>query len=139
MGHTGHEWLTRMVNAMTTPSMQSIDHELLLAAKPKGSGAGGPSLPPQEMTSVSPTPEKPERSSNPAKTRLTVALPGALLDRLRNAVFWTADLTLAGLIEGAVADSVDRLERQHGEPFPPRIESLKGGRPRRAGSDSHRG
>lgn len=132
MGQTGHGWLTRMVNAMTTQPMQSAEHELLLMAKRKGSEANGPSLPPEDFTDISPTPTKPERSSNPAKTRLTVALPVALLDRLRNAVYWTSDLTLAGLIEQAVADSVDRLEQQHGEPFPPRIESLKGGRPRRA-------
>jgi len=108
-----------MVNAMTTQPVQSADHELLLLAKRRGSEA--------------------ERTSSPAKTRFTVTLPATLIDRLRNAVYWTADLTLTRLIEEALAYSVDRLEQQHGEPFPPRIEPLKGGRPRRARSALHRG
>lgn len=138
MGHTGHGWLTRMVNVMTTQPMQITDNELLLMAKREGSGANWPSLPPEDLTNASRTPANPKRASNPAKTRLTVTLPVPLLDRLRNTVYWTADLTLAGLIEQAVADSLDRLEQQHGEPFPPRIESLKGGRPRRVRSDLDR-
>ena len=139
MGQTGQGWLTRMVNAMTTPPMQPTDHELLLTARRKGSESNGPSLPPEDLTSGSRRPANPKRASNPAKTRLTVTLPVAVLDRLRNTVYWTADLTLAGLTEQALAESLDRLEQQHGEPFPPRIESLKGGRPRRVGSESHHG
>lgn len=110
---------------MATQPIPSADHELLLLTKRKRSEANGPS--------------NPKGISYPAKTRLTVTLPGALLDRLRNAVYWTTDLTLAGLIEEAVADSVDRLEQQHGEPFPPRTEPLKGGRPRRVRSESSQG
>ena len=139
MGQTGHGWLTRMVNAMTTQPMQPTDHELLLMAKREESEANGPSVPPGDLTNASRTPANPKRASNPAKTRLTVTLPVPLLDRLRNTVYWTADLTLARLIEQAVAASVDRLEQQHGEPFPPRIESLKGGRPRRVRLEPHRG
>ncbi|MER3423128.1 MAG: hypothetical protein C4293_07760 [Nitrospiraceae bacterium] len=46
-----------------------------------------------------------EKRTGPKMTRkrLTVYLPVALLDRLRDAVYWTQDLTLAGLIEKAVA------------------------------------
>lgn len=124
MGQTGHGWLTRMVNAMTTQPMPSADHELLLLAKRKRSEANGP----RNLKGI----------SYPAKARFTVTLPGALLDRLRNAVYWTTDLTLVGLIEQAVEDSLDRLEQQHGGPFPPRIDSLKGGRPRRVRSDLDR-
>ena len=65
------------------------------------------------------------------KQRLTITLPAELLDRLRNAVYWTPSLTLAGFIESAVAARLDDLEKQHGEPFPTRVEELKGGRPRR--------
>ena len=139
MGQTGHGWLTRMVNAMTTQPMESTDQVLLLMARQKGREANGPSLQPKDLTNASRMPVKPKTASTPTKARLTVALPVAVLDRLRNAVYWTADLTLAGLIEQAVADSVDRLEQRHGEPFPPRIESLKGGRPRRVRSDLSQG
>lgn len=65
------------------------------------------------------------------KQRLTITLPAELLDRLRNAVYWTPYMTLAGFIESAVGHGLDDLEKQHGEPFPTRIEELKGGRPRR--------
>ena len=74
--------------------------------------------------------------SRSGKQRLTITLPAELLDRLRNAVYWTPYLTLAGFIESAVSAKLDEFEKQHGEPFPTRIEELKGGRPRRIGSVS---
>jgi hypothetical protein len=64
------------------------------------------------------------------KQRLTVTMPANLLDRLRNAVYWTPALTLAGVIQTAVESKLQELENQNGEPFPPRVEELKGGRPR---------
>jgi hypothetical protein len=64
------------------------------------------------------------------KQRLTVTMPTGLLDRLRNAVYWTPALTLAGVIQAAVEAKLQELETQNGEPFPPRVEELKGGRPR---------
>lgn len=65
------------------------------------------------------------------RKRLTVYLPVALLDRLRNAVYWTQGLTLAGLIERAVMETLDNMESQRGMPFSQRLEELKGGRPKR--------
>jgi len=64
------------------------------------------------------------------KQRLTITLPADMLDRLRNTVYWTPYLTLAGLIETAVAAKLDEIEKQNGEPFPTRSQELKGGRPR---------
>ncbi len=72
-------------------------------------------------------PSKPMRK---AKERLTVTLRVDLLERLRNAVFWTPNLTLARLIQEAVTQYVDALEEKNGEPFSRRIHELKGGRPR---------
>jgi hypothetical protein len=65
------------------------------------------------------------------RKRLTVYLPVALLERLRNAVYWTRETTLAGMLESALAESLDRRERQHGGAFPHRLRELKGGRPKR--------
>jgi hypothetical protein len=65
----------------------------------------------EELTNSSRTPSKPKRTSHPSKTRFTVTLPVPLLDRLSNAVYWTADLTMARLIEEAVADSVEEDRR----------------------------
>ena len=67
----------------------------------------------------------------PVKQRLTITLPEDMLNRLRNTVYWTPYLTLAGLIETAVAAKLGEIEKQNGEPFPTRSQELKGGRPRR--------
>jgi hypothetical protein len=63
------------------------------------------------------------------KERLTVHLPVELIERIKNAVYWTPGLTLAGLAEEAFTAAVERLERERGGPFPPRRAELKGGRP----------
>ena len=63
------------------------------------------------------------------KERLTVHLPVDLIERVKNAVYWTPGLTLARLAEEALTAAVERLERERGEPFPPRRSELKGGRP----------
>ena len=71
------------------------------------------------MTSQSTTPKK----------CFTVRLPGALIDRARNAVYWTPGLTLAELTERALDKEVARLERERGKPFTKRPGRLKAGRP----------
>jgi hypothetical protein len=75
---------------------------------------------------------RPARAREPervAKERLTVHLPVDLIDRVKNAVYWTPGLTLAGLSEDALRKAVDRLEKERGEPYPRRRSELKGGRP----------
>ncbi len=44
-----------------------------------------------------------------ARDRVTIALPADLMDRVRNAVYWTPGATLVDLVESAVADAMDRL------------------------------
>lgn len=73
------------------------------------------------------TPQEPTRPAG--KERLTVHLPVDVIDRARNAVFWTPGLTLAGLAERAFLEALEKLERSHGGPFPTREANLKGGRP----------
>lgn len=63
------------------------------------------------------------------KERLTVHLPLEVIERAKNAVFWTPGLTLAGLAEGAFLDALERMEKKNGKPFPKRKADLKGGRP----------
>lgn len=65
-----------------------------------------------------------------SKQRVTITLPAALLERLRNAVYWTGHGTLACLIAEALDDAVGQMEETHGGPFPIRLEPLKRGRPR---------
>jgi hypothetical protein len=65
----------------------------------------------------------------PEKERLTVHLPVAVIDRAKNAVYWSPGLTLAGLAETAFLKTLEKLEKENGGPFDPRKEELKGGRP----------
>ena len=56
-------------------------------------------------------------------------LPVEVIERVRNAVYWTPGMTLAGLTEDALSAYVDALEAERGEPFPQRQGQLKLGRP----------
>ncbi len=74
--------------------------------------------------------ELPEPAPEPAKAareRVTIALSAELMERARNAVWWNRG-TLAGLVEDAVAEALERLERENGGPFKARSEALKPGR-----------
>jgi len=64
------------------------------------------------------------------KQRVTITLPVALLERLRNAVYWTGHSTLAHLIAESLDEAVTQMEHVNGGPFPVRLAPLKRGRPR---------
>ena len=64
------------------------------------------------------------------KQRVTITLPVDLLERLRNAVYWTGHGTLARLIADALDDAVTQMEEANGGTFPLRLAPLKRGRPR---------
>jgi hypothetical protein len=63
------------------------------------------------------------------KERLTVQIDGEVLNRLRNAVYWTPGLTLTGVVEQSISDAVRAFERRRGKRFPQRSQELKAGRP----------
>ena len=67
------------------------------------------------------------------KQRVTITLPLSLLERLRNAVYWTGHGPLARLICDALDDAVTHMETTNGQPFPQRLAPLKRGRPRTKG------
>ncbi len=72
----------------------------------------------------------------PSKTverrlRVTVKLPEPLIERARNAVSATENLTLAALVERSLTTCIDELEKQRGTVFPARTKPLRVGRPRR--------
>lgn len=64
------------------------------------------------------------------RQRMTVSLPTDLLERIRDAAYWTSGSTMAGLISSAMENLIETLETQNGRPFPPRLQNLKSGRPR---------
>lgn len=75
------------------------------------------------------SPKASQKSAGTRKERLTIHLPITLIERAKNAVYWTPGLTLAKLAEKALEQTLESLEKQHKGPFLPRTEELKGGRP----------
>src|SRR5215470_6414310 len=63
------------------------------------------------------------------KERVTFQLPIDLIERARNAVYWTPGATIAGLMEHALAAHLAEIEQHRGAPFPLRESALKTGRP----------
>ena len=72
----------------------------------------------------------PSTISRVRKQRVTITLPYTLLERLRNAVYWTGHGPLARLISEALDDAVTHMEEANGQAFPRRLAPLKRGRPR---------
>ena len=69
----------------------------------------------------------------PRMVRLTVSLPGDLVDRLRDAVYWSPSLKLAWLIAQSLRTSLTEMESMRQGPFPKRRNALRAGRPRLVG------
>jgi hypothetical protein len=67
-------------------------------------------------------------SKRPKKLRVGVQLPAELIERARDAVYWTPGLTLNRLAEIALAQTLECLETLRGKPFPSRTGSLPVGR-----------
>jgi ferredoxin-NADP reductase len=62
------------------------------------------------------------------KQKITFSLPTPLIERLRNAVYWTGDRSLASLVEEALVALVTEMEEINQEAFPQRLSPLKAGR-----------
>jgi len=90
-----------------------------------------PSEPPAEegVSSAKAGEATPGPSPRVTRARITVQLPLELAERMRNAVYWTPGLTLAGLAARAISREVDALEAERGEGFMPRQQELRPGRP----------
>lgn len=67
-------------------------------------------------------------SQRQKKLRVGVQLPAELIERARDAVYWTPGLTLNKLAEIAFSQTLECLETLRGNPFPPRTGSLPVGR-----------
>ena len=60
---------------------------------------------------------------------MTVHVRAGLVERARNAVYWTPGLTLAGLVDRGVELALTDEENRRGSPFPGRGGALRAGRP----------
>lgn len=70
-----------------------------------------------------------QKTKSSKKQRITVQISVDVIERLKNAVYWTPGLTLASLAEEAFSKAVDDLEKEKEAKFPKRKEELKTGRP----------
>ncbi len=71
----------------------------------------------------------PPASRAPTLERFSSSLPADLMERARNAVFWTPGATMASLLEEGLGGVVERLERENGGPFKQRAgDRLRAGR-----------
>lgn len=77
---------------------------------------------------TAPRRETPARAHGATKDRFTLHLPVELMERAKNAAYWTPGLTLAGLAEAGIRAELERLEKKHGH-FKARERELVGGRP----------
>ena len=76
-----------------------------------------------------PSSSRQKRKEKVRKIRSTFHLPMELLERARDAVYWTPGLTLSSLCEAGLRSEIVNLERKRGEAFPKRAGDLKAGRP----------
>jgi hypothetical protein len=74
-------------------------------------------------------PRSQEAEERPPVNRMSFIIPPELQERVRNCVYWTPGLTVAGLATQALSDALDKLERKNGGPFAQRKSNLVGGRP----------
>jgi hypothetical protein len=71
------------------------------------------------------------RAADSRNQRVTILLPTTLIERLRNAIYWTEQRTMTRIIADAIENAVAEMEQLNGDIFPPRLTPLKRGRPRR--------
>ncbi len=69
------------------------------------------------------------RTAAARKEKLTVLLTPDIIERVKNAAYWNPRLTIASIAERGIAQVIEEIEREHGGPYPPREEELRGGRP----------
>jgi len=75
---------------------------------------------------------KPVQQQEPSKNkkrRITVQISEEIIERIKNATYWTPGLTLSCLVETALEREVDQMETDRGSSFEKRKAELKTGRP----------
>ena len=103
----------------------SLTDQAILSRSTKSNNCGAPS--PSSRS------HEAGQQQPPRRVRLTVSLPGDLVDRLRDAVYWSPSLTLAWLITRSLRVSLTEMESSRQGPFPKRTNALRAGRPRLLG------
>jgi hypothetical protein len=76
-----------------------------------------------------PPPAETHAAPRRGKERVTFQLPVELIERARDAVYWTPGATMAALMEAALSAHLDEMEKRRGQPFERRGGALRTGRP----------
>lgn len=74
------------------------------------------------------TPE-PAAPTDPKLERITLIITDDLMERVRNAAYWTPGETLSSIGARGVEKEIRRLEKVNGGPFAPRTQAVRRGRP----------
>jgi hypothetical protein len=114
--------------ASKKPSLTRKGRGFQLRAAKNGPAKGTPPLHVGRATGTNPGSGN-DAGINQARDRLTLHLPVSLVERARNAVYWTPGLTMTELAASALAEVLDRMEKKRREPFPLRKGRLRIGRP----------
>jgi len=83
---------------------------------------------PLDMVIPKATPQPIQIKPTPNRERITFHLPVELIDKLRNASYWSPGLAMAEIVERSVTEGLDQMEKKMGKPFPPRQGQLKVGK-----------
>ena len=92
---------------------------------------GAPPVKKKEPKAVARSPATVVQKTTAEKTvteKITTPFPVELIERARDAAYWER-VTLSGIIVQALADALDKMERERGDAYPPRQSELRGGRP----------
>lgn len=63
------------------------------------------------------------------KERLTFLFSIDVVEKLRDAAFWSPGETMAGIVDRAIRTELANMEKKRGGPFPERSANVKVGRP----------
>ena len=75
------------------------------------------------------TGNSPKSFERPSKVRISAEVAKDVVERIKNAVYWTPGLTMAGFIEDALELAIEQLEEMKGKAYDQREKELVGGRP----------
>ncbi len=62
------------------------------------------------------------------KQKITLIMDADLVERLKNAVYWSHGISICSVIEEATEKMVKHLEKENGKPYPERNGEMKRGR-----------
>ena len=57
----------------------------------------------------------PQESINLKRVRISAEISSDVAERIKNAVYWTPGMTMAGFIEKSLAKAIEQLEEEKGE------------------------